>query len=528
VEHQTILVGSGVAAAALAHQLLEQDPGHSLLILEAGPRVPVKERRAWWDYVIHGLPPYEHCHDLPLPGPGVSESENESTGKALWVLRESRMMGYGGSTYHWGGWGLRFKPEDFKLFSRTGRGADWPLDYDDLEAHYCAAERLLSVSGSDPHGWAPRTQDYPLPAFAHTAADAPMMVAFDRLGIKYAPMPMARYRKCMTTGTCKYCPLGARFAAVYLTEDLAASGRHPNFEVRVRCPVSELLMERKDRVLGVRYLDAGTGRTRAAYGRRVVICSGSYESPKLLLRSRNPFWEKGVGNNGKELVGKHIISHPFLYVRGTAATNPDRLQQELDFPTLMSRHYDSPTEQRGGKLFLFRDRTKPRTDLAGLMTAGKTRAEIDAVVTGKTEWELQGLMEEFANPINRVELGAGLNRLGLPQTRVHFQRADGFEESSAQRLEWMKGVLREMGLTVGEERDKDFGVAVQRGDHAASTCRMAKSADDGVVDENLRVHGVDNLYVCSNAVFPSGAAVNPTLTVTALALRLGKFLGKEG
>jgi len=523
VEHQTIVVGSGVAASALTRRLLERAPDHSVLILEAGPRVPLKDRRAWWDYVIFGRAPYEHCHDLPLPGPTVTESENESTGQTEWVLRESRMMGYGGSTYHWGGWGLRFKPEDFELFSRTGRGADWPIRYEDLEPFYCDAESLLSVSGTDPHGWTPRSKGYPLPPYEHTAADAPMIAAFEKLGIAYAPMPMARYRKCMTTGTCKYCPLGARFVAAYLLEELHDSGRHPNLEVRVRCPVSELLLDRKDRVRGVRYLDCVSGQTREAYGERVVICSGSYESPKLLLRSRNPFWEKGVGNN-HGLVGRHIISHPFLYVRGTSASNPQRLQQELDFPTLMSRHYDGPEQQRDGKLFLFRDRTKPRVNLAGLMIGGKTREQIDAVVTGPMEWELQGLMEEFANPENRVELGNGLNRLGLPQTRVHFHRAEGFDTASGQRLEWMKLILREMGLTVGSQVDKDFGVATQRGDHAASTCRMARSPESGVVDENLRVHGVSNLFVCSNAVFPSGAAVNPTLTVTALSLRLGDHL----
>ena len=48
---------------------------------------------------------------------------------------------------------------------------------------------------------------------------------------------------------------------------------------------------------------------------------------------------------------------------------------------------------------------------------------------------------------------------------------------------------------------------------------MSNSDVDGVVDDGLRVHGSDNLYICSNAVFPNVAAVNPTLTLTALALR---------
>jgi choline dehydrogenase-like flavoprotein len=57
---------------------------------------------------------------------------------------------------------------------------------------------------------------------------------------------------------------------------------------------------------------------------------------------------------------------------------------------------------------------------------------------------------------------------------------------------------------------------------------MGKGPEDGVVDENLRVHGTDNLYVCSNAVFPTGSAVNPTLTLTAMSMRLGDHLNAGG
>ncbi|MGD9644714.1 MAG: GMC oxidoreductase [Pirellulales bacterium] len=518
MEWQTVLIGSGVAAAAVATKLLERDPNHGLLVLEAGPRVPSRDRRLWWDFVLSGRSAYEHCHDLPLPGNGTAETENESTGPTPWTFRESRMMGVGGSTYHWGGWSLRFKEEDFELFSRTGRGADWPISYDDLEPFYCQAETLLGTSGEDPHGWNRRSRDYPLPPFRHTAADGPMIQAFEKLGIAYASMPVARFRKCMTTGTCKYCPLGARFVASYLLDDLLTSERHANFALRDRSAVSELIFDRKDRVIGVGVLDTPTGKTESIFAERFVICAGSYESAKLLLRSRNAYWPNGAGNDAG-LVGRHIISHPFLFVQGRSPANPRRLQQELDFPTLMSRHFDTPHEQRGGKLFLFRDRSKPRIDLARRMIEGRSRSQIEAELTGPTVWEIQGFMEEFANPNNRIELGQGLNRLGLPQTRIHFARADGFEQTSVERLRVMQEVIRAMGFAVGES-----GVQPQRGDHAASTCRMAKAPGDGVVDENLRVHGIGNLHVCSNAVFPSGAAVNPTLTVTALSLRLGEHL----
>jgi choline dehydrogenase-like flavoprotein len=46
----------------------------------------------------------------------------------------------------------------------------------------------------------------------------------------------------------------------------------------------------------------------------------------------------------------------------------------------------------------------------------------------------------------------------------------------------------------------------------------------GVVDGDTRVHGVDNLYVTGASVFPTAGFANPTLTIVALALRLGDHL----
>jgi choline dehydrogenase-like flavoprotein len=53
---------------------------------------------------------------------------------------------------------------------------------------------------------------------------------------------------------------------------------------------------------------------------------------------------------------------------------------------------------------------------------------------------------------------------------------------------------------------------------------MSKIPDNGVVDENCRVFGVDNLYMAGCSVFPTGGHANPTLTIVALAIRLADHL----
>ena len=57
---------------------------------------------------------------------------------------------------------------------------------------------------------------------------------------------------------------------------------------------------------------------------------------------------------------------------------------------------------------------------------------------------------------------------------------------------------------------------------------MATSPELGVVDANCKVFGTENLYVAGSSVFPTGGHANPTLTIVALAIRLGEHLAGQG
>lgn len=89
-----LIVGSGVAAASIATRLLAKNPSVSILVLEAGRKVPAKDRRLWWDYVVSGALPYEYAYDRV--------SDNISSGNTAWQMHQTRLMTYGGTTVHWG------------------------------------------------------------------------------------------------------------------------------------------------------------------------------------------------------------------------------------------------------------------------------------------------------------------------------------------------------------------------------------------------------------------------------------------
>jgi choline dehydrogenase-like flavoprotein len=520
-----IIVGSGVAGTTIATKLLEADPNTSILMLEAGPQIPMKDRRYWWDYVIYGRKAYDLCEDR--------DEDNPSVGETPWYSRGARAIMYGGSTVHWGGWCMRFKPEDFYLKTNTGQGWDWPYDYDTLEPYYCRAEDYLSVCGDDNdcavrgvkgkgqnqnNPW--RSKPYPLSPYPWTESDGEMIKAFRKLGIQPGHMTIARYRKCMATGTCKYCPFGARFSASYVLDDLLSEPKYTNLKFVGTAPVTRLMAESKSRIHKVEYIDPVTGATVTACGDRIILCSGAYEAPKLLMMSVGPYWENGIGND-HDLVGRYVVAHPFLSVEGTKDKNEERWIQEFDFPSLMSRTYDTEEYQQGGKIFLMKTASLPNVDIASHMIAGKTRAQIDDIVTGPRKVQLSAFMEQVGQYQNRFSPGEGTTRFGLPRTKINFTQSDDATDRAHKRLDLMANVIAQMGYKIQKE---DMKIGTQDGQHTSSTCRMGKDATEGVVDADLKVFGTSNLYVCSNAVHPTCAAVNPTLTLVAVTLKLTDHL----
>lgn len=525
----TLIVGSGVAAVALASRLLAHDRTASILVLEAGGKVKMRDFALYQNYVVNGSLPYQLYYDLPAPTRG-HPGENHFTGDAQMELQGARLMTYGGTTVHWDGYSFRFKPEDFHLYSNTGQGIDWPLNYDDLEPYYCQAEEHLGVSGDSHDPIVPRSKPYPFRAFPYSLEDTLAIQAFDRLGIGYSHLPIARhgmadttspYAPCQTTGTCLYCPFGARYNAANVLDNLRARDGYPNLEVRTNAVVERIQMRSKSRARGVRYLDRNTGAYVTVEAKNVIVASGTVESPKLLLRSVSSHWKNGLGNQ-HDLVGRYIVTHPWLTYTTTLPSNPLKLQPEMAFPTLVSRHYDNRREQPKGKYLLFNPPTSPLVNLAAAMQQGQTRPEIERLVRGAIPIQFNAMFEVFSRHENRVTNYDKLSHLGMIETTIHFDTDLIIRRQLAAVEKKVKEIFRAMGAKGDVTANVSWGAH-----HASCSTRMSADPRLGVVDAGMRIHGVDNVYVCSNAAFSTLSAVNPTLTLTALALRLGDILGRR-
>lgn len=143
--------------------------------------------------------------------------------------------------------------------------------------------------------------------------------------------------------------------------------------------------------------------------------------------------------------------------------------------------------------------------------------------------ELHGEQSPLAH--SRVSLADKRDALGMPQLRVdwRYDRAD--IESLRHTLNVIAQEIAHSGIGRlsynGATLEEDLLRFGAYGGHHIGTTRMGTDPRTSVVDADCRVHSVNNLYVAGSSVFPTSSQANPTLTLIALSLRLGRHLAQR-
>jgi choline dehydrogenase-like flavoprotein len=136
--------------------------------------------------------------------------------------------------------------------------------------------------------------------------------------------------------------------------------------------------------------------------------------------------------------------------------------------------------------------------------------------------------EQEPNPDSRVTLSDEVDALGMPKLRVDWRYTSGDVETVKRALALLADDIRRSGVGYFEYDEESVEFEMTRygayGGHHIGTARMGSDPRNSVVDSDCRVHGIDNLYIASAAVFPTSSQANPTLTIVAMALRLAAHL----
>ena len=502
VETEIAIVGSGVCG------LLAAWPA-----LLAGNRVTMLERGA---LKTHAEQIADGQWAADVPGAQPNSETAPGTPPYPW----SYVYGVGGSSLHWDGATPRFSAADFKMRSTYGVMVDWPLSLAELEPYYARAEQALGVAGA-PAGDSSPTAGQPAPPGARTLPPHPLS-PMDRAVAPhlspFSPLPQARPSQplqgrpaCCGSATCELCPVDARFSAL---NGLRGVLKHPGLELHRETIAARLRTAGGRRVEAIE-TTARNGERLLVRAERYVLAASGFENPGILLRS---------GLQGPA-VGRYLFDHAHTTLLVSVRRDLEPGHGDTLSTGISDAFREGPfrSARSGAILIPF----NPGGSLAPLVAAGiaarnggeRTRSE--ALATWRRQLPLDMLTEDVPQAERRVTLSSKRDSFGLPLNLIAYPPSTRYErdgiEATAQQV---RRALAPLGASEIEIRPGP------RGGHLLGTCRM-DAGGDAVVDRDLRHLDLDNLFVAGGSAFPTYSAVHPTLTIAALALRLGDQLAGE-
>jgi choline dehydrogenase-like flavoprotein len=502
------IVGAGAGGGVLGAKLAEA--GFSVVILDAGPHWnPIKDfvsdemasRKLFWtDERITG-------------GDDPVELGSNNSGR-----------GVGGSTVHYSMVAMRAHPEDFRRRALEGEIAgadmrDWPLAFEDLEPYYEEVEEALQIAGPTFYPWGKRRKRYPQREHELNASAQVLVRGCTRLGIPVAPAPIATLSAphkdrppCVYRGFCNYgCTTNAKSSTLvtYIPRAIRAGA-----EVRAGAMVARIEHDERGRATGVLHFREGGDELFRQRAKNVIVAGYAVETPRLLLNSASSLFPDGLANSSG-MVGRCFMVHSGHQV---FARLPERINQ-----------YKAPPP--GGALSEHFNRTMPDVNfICGytIEVVGPHPVDFAArVATARGMWgaELRRMMLDY-----NYYSGIGIVGEILPQrknlVKLHETERDGYglpvphvlfgyHENDQRIIEHSVAKMKEILEAAGGE-----GVwSADRTAHLLGTCRMGSDPTDSVVNAACRAHDVPNLYICDGSVFPTSTAVNPSLTIQAIAAR---------
>lgn len=524
IQADVIVVGSGVAGAILAARIAEA--GLKVAILEAGPRVDRAEAvQRFWDAPIK-VPecPYPASREADHPVTDDRGHWYRQSGPDL--FKSTYLKVVGGTTWHWLGTCVRLLPNDFRLKSLYGHGADWPISYQDIEPFYGQAEREIGVSGSSTEVLgAPRSGPYPMDAIPQTYLDKAFATALEGSGYEVRPTPQGRNSTerdgrpgCCGSASCiPVCPVQAKYDATVHVARAEAKGAV--LHDRTTATFVEIGPDRKVAAIRFKRSDGSEGR---AVGKVFAIAAHAIETPRLLLHSRSEASPNGVANSSDQ-VGRNLMDHP-SQLSWALADRPVWPYRGPLSTSGIENLRDGPfrTERSAIRVEIGNDGWSwptgaPITLPAMFVKQGLRGKALNAALKdhASRHVRLASLIEQLPDPENRVTLDAkDRDFYGVPLPRLTYCIDDYAKAGLAAARALHADIFAKLGATE-IRHDQDF----QGAGHVIGTARMGDDPATSVVDRDLRSHDHSNLFLLGSAVFPTSATGNPTLTIAALSLR---------
>ena len=405
-------------------------------------------------------------------------------GDPYFKLENARIRALGGSSQHWGGACRPMDRIDFK---------NWSIKKDDLDPYLPEAYNILNIESS---------KDKLI-----------NLKNFFSIDIHHSDVNF-RY---------KYFDF---------------LNKNKNVFVCLNTPL--LKIEGKDEVDYLEILN--NSKLKRINGKNIILCAGGIENSRILLWSR----EKSSKNFLKKLpIGQYWSEHPSGIVGHIIADRgkfnrfldlnispKESFLEEKSINNLRLNFLDYTNYKGSGYKHIIKDFlcVAPNLGKKLLETFQKSyslHCQIAIRATGS----------QSANKLNRIELSKNeFDQNGIPKSVLYWRVYNDFHKSVFESLnafgtELINQDIGRLGIDRFIVDQEDFipnidGNIFANYHHMGGT--VMGEEENSVVDQNLKVHGIKNLYIAGSSVFPdSGGWANPTLTIVQLALRLSGHLKKK-
>lgn len=408
----------------------------------------------------------------------------------------------------------------------------WPLLYETFEPYYTEAEWLFHVHGqrgADPNE-PPASGPFPHPPVSHEPRIQELHDSLAKDGLHPFHLPLGilldeKDGRATPTSTCIRCDaydgfpclLNGKADAQVICVDPALKA-HPNLSLLTNAYITRLDTDGTGRMVTDVVVRRG-GEEERYRGGVVVAACGALSTAMLLLRSASDRHPDGLAN-GSGQVGRNYMRHDQSVLMALMREPNDTVFQKTlavsdfyfgsddwDFPLgLIQMCATSYGAQIRGEFLPRWLEWLPKVPFAAM-----ARRSMDFWLSS----------EDLPQPENRIRYDG--SRVVLEITRSDL-------EAHRRLRRKLKQILSRAGLRpVLLERRLYFGLDIPIGGtaHQAGTARFGTDPSTSVLDLDRRAHELDNLYVADASFFPSIAAVNPTLTIIANALRVADRIKKR-
>jgi hypothetical protein len=468
IKTQYCIVGSGAAGITLALEL--EKKGFDVVILEAG-NFEQKSKIADEKVLETGFPT---------------------------EVEKRRFKDFGGSTEAWGGWCTPLDESDFHADEKI-HYSGWPIKLSDLRPYYDRTTEILNLE----YRFFENKKFFEMESEAQKIGSAFKLYQFST--------PVTRFGQ-------KY------------KEHISRSNKITSY---LNSPVVEMQMNAQGSAVEALKVKSSTGLHKIK-AKHFIFCCGSIENARLLLSfSRKNKTPIGLGH---KFLGKGFMEHPNFSNVGTMMFyKKDPWSKLVGVNTNGKRDHfffqvsEAERKKHGWLNLRFKvyDVEHPLDPVDqkfySLYTETLKRSFHPVQEIGLS-------CEQFCSDKNGIVLREDADRLGLWNVNLNWELTELDWKSYTESMEFFARKLPSLGLGFMKV-NKDFlerKIVPVGNSHQMGMTRMGESFKDGYVDKNLSVFGVSNLSVLGSSVFPTAGAAAPTMTITALGLRLADYLSSKG